>query len=140
MTRRISLIKPSQLWDSFIDDFWGGGSLNTVFQSSVDMDLYETDTHIVAKFQAPGFTKDNIKITVEDNILTVEGTMTEEKEDKNKKWIMKELKSESFSRSVSLPTKIKAEEAEASFKNGVMEIKLPKAEEAKPKSISIKAS
>jgi HSP20 family protein len=140
MNRRITLVRPSQMWDSFMDEFFNPASMNTVFQGTVDIDLYETDTDVMVEFKAPGFNKDDIKITLEDNILSVEGTLKEEKEKKEgRKYHMKEIREESFSRTVSLPTKVQIEKAEAKFEKGVMTIKLPKAEEVKPKSITIKA-
>lgn len=141
MNRRITLVRPSQLFDSFMDNFFneGGTGLNTVFQGSVDLNMYETEKEVIVEVKAPGYNKDQIKITLEDNILTVEGTMELEKDDKGKKYHIKEISSESFTRSISLPTRVKSEEAGAEFKDGIMKISLPKAEEVKPKTINIKA-
>ncbi len=138
--RRITLVRPSQIFDSFMDEFFNSNTgVNSVYQGGVDVDMYEDDTHVVVSFKAPGFKKDDIKITLEDNVLTVEGTVKKESEEQSKKYFLKEVAYENFIRSVSLPAKVKPEEAEAKLENGIMTIKLPKAEEIKPKTITIKA-
>lgn len=137
--RRITLVRPSQIFDTFMDEFFNSGTnLSQNFVKGIDIDMFETDTHVVIKFMAPGFQRDDIKITLEDNLLSVEGNIKVEEENHNKKYHLKEIREESFIRSVSLPTKVDSEKAEAKFEGGVMTITLPKAEEVKPKSIDIK--
>lgn len=105
------------------------------------LDMYEEENKIVVQLKAPGFDEKNIEISVEGNNLTVTGNaeIREEEEDKKKKYYRKEIRTQSFTRSVSLPSRVKAEEAEAEFKNGILHLSLPKAEEALPKKIMINA-
>ena len=117
-------------WDDFDIVDW----------DDTEIDMYEEDDKVVVKLKAPGFNEKNVDITVEDNSLTITGTAEEEKEDKNKKYYRKEITHRSFTRTVSLPTKVVADQAKAEFKNGILEIELPKAEESKPKKVQIKAS
>jgi HSP20 family protein len=142
MSRRISLIRPSQVIDAFIDDFLRNTPFSGVTQSSmndaVNMDMYETENAVVVEVALPGYKTGDVKISVEDNVLTVEGQRKVETE--NKKYHMKEIYSESFMRSVTIPVKIDSENAEATLKDGVMTITLPKAKEAKAKSIEIKTA
>jgi HSP20 family protein len=142
MSRRISLVRPSQVIDAFIDDFLRNTPFSGVTQSSmndaVNMDMYETENAVVVEVALPGYKTDDVKISVEDNVLTVEGQRKVETE--NKKYHMKEIYSESFMRSVTIPVKIDSENAEATLKDGVMTITLPKAKEAKAKSIEIKTA
>jgi HSP20 family protein len=107
-----------------------------------EMDMYEEGDDIKVKLKAPGFDEKNIDISVEDNTLTISGKaeVTEEEEEKQKKYFRREIRNQSFTRSVTLPSRIVPEDAEAEFKNGILHLTLPKAEEAKPKKISVKVS
>lgn len=107
---------------------------------NTELDMYEEEDKVVINLKAPGFDDKNVDITVEDNSVTITGNVeqTEEKEDKNKKYYRKEITNKSFTRTVSLPSKVIAEEANAEFKKGILHLELPKAEESKPKKINIK--
>ncbi len=108
--------------------------------SDVQMDLYEEGDNIVAEIKAPGFEKDNLDIRVEANQLIVSGNVQDVKEDRDKKrkYYRKEMRNLSFTRSCDLPVPVDAGKADASIKNGVLKIALPKKEEAKPKQVEIK--
>jgi HSP20 family protein len=140
--RRITVVRPSQIFDTFLDEFFNTTGLNTMMASQIDVDMYETDNQVVLKAKAPGYKEEDVNITIEDNVLTLEGKLESETEEKNdnKKYHIKEMRSESFIRSIPLPTRVDAEKAEASFENGVVTVTLPKLEEVKPKTIAIKTS
>ncbi|CAG1020129.1 Spore protein SP21 [Patescibacteria group bacterium] len=138
--RRITVVRPSQIFDTFLDEFFNTSGLSTMISSQIDIDMYETDSSVVVKAKAPGYTEDHVNITIEDNVLTIEGKVEDEKKDENKKYHLKEMRSESFIRSITLPSRVDAEKADASFENGVITITLPKLEEVKPKTIAIKTS
>lgn len=136
---RIALINPRRMInDDVWQEFWGQPFGLSVSGNSLDM--YETDSEVVVKIEAAGFTKDNVEISVENNNLTISGRyeQVEEKEDKAKKFYHKEIKQESFTRSVALPSKVQAENATAEFKDGVITITLPKLAEETAKKITIK--
>lgn len=111
-----------------------------MMSSQIEIDMFETDQNIVIKAKAPGYKESDVSITIEDSVLTIEGKMEEKVEEDNRKYHLKELKSENFIRSISLPTRVNAESAEAEFNNGLITITLPKMEEVKPKTIAIKTS
>lgn len=139
--RKITLVRPSQIFDTFMDEFFENqsGGLRTFATGNIELDMYETDTDVMVEAKVPGYTNEDISIKVEDNIFTLEGNIKEEKDGKDgRKYHIKELREESFARSISLPTRVDAEKADASFENGVLKVKLPKLEEAKPKTITIK--
>lgn len=140
--RRITVVRPSQIFDTFLDEFFNTSGLSTIMSSQLDVDMYETESEVTIKAKAPGYKEEDVSITTEDNVLTIEGKINQETEQKddNKKYHLKEIKSESFIRSIPLPTRVDAEKAEASFENGVITITLPKMEEVKPKTIAIKTS
>ena len=106
------------------------------------MDMKETEDAYEVKLTMPGIDKDNLDISVTDGILTVKGETKEddEKEGENGKWLVREHKHFTYYRSVRLPSEVQADKAEAEYKNGVLNLTLPKAEEVKPKSIPVKIS
>lgn len=102
------------------------------------LDLYEEKDEIVAKVELPGLEKEDIEIHVSDHLLTVKGEKKKEEETKRENFYRLERSYGSFSRTVDLPAEVLGEKARASFKNGVLEIRLPKSEEAKKKETRVK--
>jgi HSP20 family protein len=103
------------------------------------IDMYQTDDEIVVKASLPGFNADDVQINITGDVLTLRGEVKHDEEKKEKAWHMREQRWGSFERSVALPTPVVADRANADFENGILTITLPKAEEAKPRSISVKA-
>ena len=101
------------------------------------VDIYETDEKMVIKTELPGLKKEDIDIEVRDNTLTLKGERKFEKEIKQENYHRVERAYGSFQRSFTLPSTIKQEAIEATFKDGILEVSLPKAEEAKPKKVEI---
>ncbi len=108
---------------------WGG--------SELAIDMYEADNHIVVKASTPGVKPEDIDISVSGNTLTIKGETKQEQEVKEENYIRRERRYGSFMRSIPLPTDVNADKAEAEFENGVLTIKIPRAEEAKAKTIKI---
>lgn len=104
------------------------------------MNVYELDDEVVVELQAAGFGKDDLDVRVEGNMFTVSGSYKKEEEEKEdrKKYYRKEIRSMSFTRSTELPTLVDGERAQASYKDGVLKVVLPKREEVKPKKIDVK--
>jgi HSP20 family protein len=107
--------------------------------SAPAVDMYQTDDEVVVKAALPGFKTDEVQINVTGDVLTIRGERKHEDEKKDKAWHIREQRWSSFERSVALPTAIVPDRAEASFENGILTITFPKAEEVKPKTISVKA-
>jgi HSP20 family protein len=101
------------------------------------MDLVEAEDHFVLKADLPGLGEDDVAIEVQDNVLTVSGSREAEHERKEKGWYRLERSYGSFSRSLTLPEGVDAEKVEANFDRGVLEVRIPKPEERKPRRISI---
>ena len=101
------------------------------------MDLVETADDFVLRADLPGLTQDDVKIELEDSTLTVSGERKSERTDKHEGYYRVERAFGSFSRSLTLPKGIDADAVTASFDNGVLEIRVPKPEERKPRRISI---
>lgn len=102
------------------------------------VDLYDEKDEIVAKAELPGMGKDDIQVNISDHLLTIKGEKKREEETKEENYYRSERSYGSFSRSVELPAEVQVEKARASFKNGVLEIRLPKTEEAKKKESKVK--
>jgi len=107
--------------------------------SAPAVDMYQTDDEVVVKVALPGFKADEVQINVTGDVLSLRGDLKREQEEKDKAWHIREHRWSSFERSVALPTQVKADGANADFENGILTITLPKAEEVKPKTISVKA-
>jgi HSP20 family protein len=107
--------------------------------SAPAMDVYQTDDAVIVKTGLPGVKPEDIQVSVANGVLTIRGEVKEEKEEKEKTYHLKERRYGSFSRSVVLPNNVSTEKSEAEFEDGVLTLTLPKAEEAKAKTITVKA-
>ncbi len=104
------------------------------------VDISETEDAISVKMEVPGVTKDGIKISVTNNVLTVKGEKKMEKETKEEQYHRVERVYGSFVRSLELPTVVAADQVKATYEDGVLSIVLPKSEEVKPKEIPIETT
>lgn len=104
------------------------------------VDIAETKDDIIVKAEIPGMKKDDIKVVIQDNVLTLKGEKQEEKQEKDKTYHRVERSYGSFERSFSLPVSVQVDQVKADYKEGVLTINLPKAEEAKPKEVSVNVS
>ena len=101
------------------------------------LDLYDEGNEVVVKAELPGMSKDDVQISFADNVLTIRGEKKKEDEDRGKDYYRSERVYGAFMRRVVLPTEVNPEKARALFKNGVLEIRLPKRESAKKKEIKV---
>ncbi|MGH7824267.1 MAG: Hsp20/alpha crystallin family protein [Candidatus Binatia bacterium] len=125
---RWSLLRPSSFFP------WRG---RTFAVPSVDIDVYEEKDEIVAKAELPGIAKDEINVNVTDHILTIRGEKKKDEEVKDENYRYSERSYGSFVRTIELPAEVQTEKAKASFKDGILEIRLPKTEEARRKEIAV---
>ena len=102
------------------------------------LDIYEEKDDIVVKAELPGMTKDDIKVDISDTHLTLKGEKKKEEKIEEEDYFACERSYGAFQRSVELPKNVQADKVKASFKNGILEIRLPKSEEAKTKEIKVK--
>ncbi|MBN2571527.1 MAG: Hsp20/alpha crystallin family protein [Ignavibacteriales bacterium] len=115
-------------------------SSNFTENFSPRIDISETDDKIVIESEISGLKKEDLKITLQDNIITIEGEKKKESEDKGKTYIRNERIFGSFKRCFTLPTEVDNEKVDASFENGMLKIELTKKEPVpiKTKEIKIK--
>ena len=126
----------------FDDAFTRPSSLNRnggATWSSLPIDMYQTNDDVVVKAVVPGFRPEQVQINVTGDVLTIRGEAQQEEQTQERAWHIREHRLGSFERSVALPVPVVSDKASAEFENGVLTITLPKAEEVKPRTISIKA-
>jgi len=134
------LTRMQEEMNRFFDDFFGEqrrGMAEGAWLPSVDVS--ETDSELVVRAELPGMSHEDIEINVQDNILTLKGEKKQEKKEEKENFHRLERSYGSFSRSFSLPTGVKPDDIKATFKDGVLQVTMPKAEEAKAKKIAITA-
>ena len=103
------------------------------------LDLYQNNDNVIAVLELPGMRKEDIEISLHDGMLTIAGerkteTQGGEKAERSERYIGK------FRRSITLPTRVDADKVSATYKDGILTVTLPKAEEAKPKQIQVNVS
>lgn len=113
----------------------GGGGVARRWMPA--MDLAETEDHFVLRADLPGLSQDDVKIELEDGTLTVSGERKSEQETKDEGFYRVERAFGSFSRSLTLPQGVDPEGVTAQFDRGVLEIRIPKPEQRKPRRIEI---
>jgi HSP20 family protein len=121
------------LWDH--EHSWPGRMLSLQMPA---MDVYEEKDEVVVKAELPGLSKEDLEVTLTESTLTLKGEKKKEEEVKEKNFYRSERSSGSFVRTIDLPAEVKTDQTKASFENGVLEIRLPKTEDAKRKVIKVK--
>jgi len=104
-----------------------------------EMDVYEKNNNVVAELNVPGFDPSKFSVSVEDGILRVKGDMEEKKEEKDKNYWRKEIRSSSFERAVRLPSSVDEDKIDATYEKGILKIVMPKSSEKQgTKKIEVK--
>jgi HSP20 family protein len=101
------------------------------------VDVWETGSEIVLSFDLPGIPEDKIAVELDDNVLTVSGERERTQEHSSERFYRFERRYGTFSRSVTLPAGVTDEDISANYKDGVLEVRIPKPEEQKPKRIQV---
>jgi HSP20 family protein len=136
-------------WDPFQDLLAIQDEMNQVFGRARQgqggrvwapaLDISERKDAYVVTVEVPGISPDDLDITLEDGLLTIQGERQFSQESTEQQFHRVERRYGSFRRSITLPSQVQANAIEASFENGVLEVIVPKAEEAKPKKITVRA-
>jgi HSP20 family protein len=124
-----------RLFDTFLNDAGGEDLASRTWVPPVD--IQETDDAYRIQAELPGLTKDDVQITLENNVLRLSGERKFEKDVTKENYHRVERTYGTFSRSFALPSQVSSDKVEAKFENGVLSITVPKAELAKPRRISI---
>ena len=108
------------------------------FSWTLPLDVVENEDGYLVKASVPGMKPEDLEITYSNNSLTIKGEIKEDQDLKEKLFHLRERRFGSFTRSVTLPNTIKADSISAEYKDGVVTLHLPKADEVKPKRITVK--
>jgi HSP20 family protein len=106
----------------------------------VPLDMIEEEGQYVVKASMPGIVPEDVEITLTDNVLTIKGESKRESESNERNYHVRERHYGSFMRQIALPMPVNADEVEATHENGVLTLRLPKSEAAKPKKISVRTT
>ena len=107
-------------------------------ETRLPVDMYQTAGKVVVKAVLPGVKPEEVEITIAGDTLTIKGETKTEEEVKREDYLYQERRYGAFTRSITLPAALKSEKAEATFDDGVLTLSIPRAEEAKPKTITVK--
>jgi HSP20 family protein len=140
---------PSVLWDAenWFEDFFRRPlsllglprvKFPTAEELSPSVDIYEEKNDVVVKAELPGIKKEDIDITLTDDTISISGEKRKETEVSKKDYYRWECSYGSFARSFALPTEVQSDKVKAEFKDGVLEIRIPKSEEAVKKEKKVK--
>ncbi len=125
----------NRLFNGFFDAPRASGGNGARFLPA--MDLVESNDHFILRADLPGLREEDVKIELEDNVLSISGERKAEQEERKEGYYRLERSFGTFSRSLALPEGVKPEGIEASFVNGVLEVKIPKPEQRKPHRVTI---
>jgi HSP20 family protein len=117
-----------------------GNEMVAVADWAPSVDISETDTAYLIKGEIPGVKKEDVKVTIQDGMLTIQGERKQEKEEKSKKFHRIECSYGSFERSFRVPDDADENSVKAEFKDGMLNVTLAKSEKAKPKAIEVAVS
>jgi HSP20 family protein len=121
--------------DSFVRPGQYSGSSSDSF--SLPLDVSTTSDALVIRAALPGIDPEQVDVTVEDGTLTIRGETKAEESASEGEFLVREIRRGAFSRSVTLPTGLEPDKAEATFENGLLTLRVPKAEQVKPRQIRI---
>ena len=125
------------VFDNFFGDFFNDTRTDMIRGWNPKVDILEEDDHIVLKAELPGVEKDKISIDVDGRVLTLKGERSIENEVKEDRYTLRERSYGSFKRSFTLPLETDSEKIKAEYKDGVLNLNIPKPETSKPKQITI---
>jgi HSP20 family protein len=117
---------------------WPGRLLTAPFEGRIpSVDVIDRDEEVLVRAELPGVDKKDLDVSMSDSEITIKGSTAREEKEEKGEYYRHEISRGSFRRTVSLPAAIDAEKAKAQFKDGILEIRLPKRERAKRQRLSI---
>ncbi|MCA9874943.1 MAG: Hsp20/alpha crystallin family protein [Anaerolineales bacterium] len=141
MTTLVRWNPSRSLWNEF-DRFFNTPAVNWDAPRTwgLPLDVTENDEAYVVKASVPGISAEDLDVTLEDNVLTIKGEIAADEKVEDVRYHIRERRFGSFSRSLRFPMDVNADGVEASYVNGVLSLNVPKAEEVKPKQITVKVN
>ena len=116
----------------------GNGLPAAAWEPAVEM--FETSDEVVVRAEMPNVDPSNVDVSVTGDTITIKGSVRQEQEKKDRNYYRRELRYGSYVRRLELPTEVKGGDAKATYKDGVLEVKIPKAERVKPTSVKVQVN
>ena len=113
------------------------GTVARLEEGTLPVDISETESHVLVRAAVPGFKTEDIAAEIHDNVLTIKAEHKAEKEEKTERFYRKELRFNSMSRRIALPTPVIDKETAAELKDGVLTLRMPKIAKETPRKIRI---
>ncbi len=130
LIRRFKNENEMPMFSDILENFFGRNYFPTFFGNDTcqvpSVNIVETENSFRLEVAAPGFDKENFKISFDESVLTISGNKEEKKEDSREKYTRKEFSYASFERSFSLPENLDSDKIEAVYENGILKINIPK--------------
>ncbi len=137
-----------EMMNRMFENFWGRprrqllssgerGEMLPAEYRQPSIDVVETDREVIARAEMPGLEKENIKINLTEDRLEISAETKKEEEKREKGYVYREMRSGSYYRAIALPSPVDPNNAQASYKNGILEIKMPKTEVKEKKEIKV---
>lgn len=131
-----------RLFDEFFNDpfFRGGngGLAEALEEGTLALDVSEDNDTVFVRASLPGFRREDIDVEIHDGVLSIKAEQSEEREETGERFYRRERRMGSVSRRVALPSAVMEDKTEASLKDGVLELRLPKSPTASPRKVNIK--
>lgn len=124
------MIEPWDDMDNFMESVMSKGFVPAI-------DVYQTKDAVVVETPLAGVDPENVSISIENDILTMEGSVEKKSEVDEKEYYRKEVRTGHFHRAIALPASVQGDKAKADFEDGILKISVPKAEQIKPKTIKV---
>ena len=120
-------------FESFLPEVWTDHGLGTM----PSLDVYQTDQDVVVEAQLPGYNPDQVKVNIENDVLTISGQSEQKSEVDEQHYYRREIRHGQFHRAVALPASVDGQKATAKYENGLLTVTIPIQERAKPTQIKI---
>lgn len=124
---------------SMFEDMWGRSEEREMPVMTPAMDVMETDNDYQIRASLPGVRPEDIDITAAGNTITIRAQRKEEMEQQGENYLLRERRAGMFSRTITLPEQVNVDQVEAMTENGVLMVRIPKSEQARPKRIEVRA-
>lgn len=129
----------SRLFNQFFNDpFFANGGLAQIEEGTLPLDISEDDRNVIVRASVPGFRKEDIDVEVHNGVLTIKARHSEEHEEKNERFYRRERRVGSMSRRVALPSTVREDQCQATLKDGVLTLHIPKSEDSIPRKVQIR--
>ncbi len=135
----MSLVRWAPMFPNFgdLDKFLDDASWPNVSGFVPALDIYQTKDEVVVETPLAGIDPEKVNLSIENDVLTIEGKSEQKSEVDDKNYYRKEVRYGSFHRSVALPTAVNGDKAKATYEQGVLKVVIPKEERAKPKTVKV---